>query len=86
MLIKVKPGSARDHRKLRQQESEAQYRLQRGIALSAREVKATGQVAVDAGGRRLHYCNEMAKGFGFKEIEKRIKGRRTGTVVSMGKK
>ena len=84
MLIKVKPGSAREHQKLRQADSDAQYRLQRGMALSAREVKATGQAAVDAGGRPLYHCNQMAERFGFKEIEKRIKGRSTSTTIVLG--
>ena len=65
----------RDHRKLIKKESDAQYRLHRGIALAALQVKATGQVMRDAGGRPLHYANQAANGFGFRELEQKVKGR-----------
>lgn len=84
MLIRVKDREGPSERKARREwsegTSEAQYRIQAGIAKAALEVKATGRVMRDGGGRPFHYANGAAN-FGFRELELRKRGRSTRTIV-----
>ena len=80
MLIRVSPGSARDHRKVRRAEDVGQYRVQRGIARVALEAKAEGKELRDSGGRPFLYANGAAR-FGYRELEARLGGRPNRVVV-----
>ena len=82
MLIRVSSGSARDHRKERQRNDDAQWRTQRGIALAALQVKTTGKPMLDGHGNPLYYANG-ASNLGFKELENKLKCR-PGTTVVVG--
>ena len=58
MLIRVRPGSAREHRRYRQKADEAQYHVQSGIAKLALQVKSSGDEFRDAVGRPFYHFHD----------------------------